>query len=184
MTVHGSELDYRTSMSGAISYDKDVEKIGRAVWPQMTDLEEYAVELVGEKLILVTAAVSFETMTLAAPELSAVHKLTMKLKTLQNIPYEERWPGSIWPSTQAFRDAYLFIQRSTLSSIPTPEVRLADDGEINFLWTGGDVHVDLGFYGTGTFSYFARSKNGRRLHGECVSASEGLPREIFKLFAS
>ena len=184
MTVYYSELNYQTSMLGAISYDMGVEELGRVEWPQITDLEDYSVKLIGEKLVLITAVAPFEKMTIAPPTLSTVHKLTIKLKALQNMPDNEKWPGSTWPSAQAFEDAHLFIHRSTLNSIPTPEVKLADDGEINFLWTGNKVHVDLGFYGTGAFSYFARGSDERRLHGECVSASKGLPQEIVTLFAA
>ncbi len=184
MTVHNSELSYQTSMIGALPYDMNVEQIGRAKWPLMTDMEDYSVDLFGEKLIQISAVPPMAKMTIAPSTLSTVHKLIVKLKALQNMPDSEKWPESTWPIAQAFDDANLFIRRSTLSSIPTPEIKLADDGEINFLWTGTRVHVDLGFYGTGTFSYFARGKDGRRLHGECVSALEGLPQEIVALFAA
>ena len=60
---------------------------------------------------------------------------------------------------------------------------MANDGEINFLWESDDVYVDLGFYGTGTYSYFARGKNGQGIHGEDVPASKGLSVEIVELFS-
>ena len=184
MTVHDSELNYQTSMIGAVSYDMNVEQIGRVKWPPMTDMEDYSVDLFGEKLIQISAIPPMAKMTIATSTLSTVHKLIVKLKALQNMPADEKWPESTWPICQAFDDANLFIRRSTLNSIPTPEIKLADDGEINFLWTGTGVHVDLGLYGTGTFSYFARGNDGKRFHGECVSASEGLPQEIVTLFAA
>ncbi len=94
---------------------------------------------------------------------------------------EERWPGAVWPDAQAFGDADTFIRRLPLASIPMPEIGLADDGEVNFLWESDGVHVDLGFYGTRTFSFFARDGDGAGIHGEDVPASHGLPREITAL---
>ena len=63
-----------------------------------------------------------------------------------------------------------------------PDIGLADDGEVNFLWKDKGVHVDLGFHGTRKFSYFARGRDGRRLHGDNLPVSEGLPVEVVNLF--
>ena len=70
----------------------------------------------------------------------------------------ERWPAAEWPSGRAFEDARTFIHALPVSSIPLPHLSFADDGEINFLWNQDGIHIDLGFYGTGTYSYFARGK--------------------------
>ncbi len=64
-----------------------------------------------------------------------------------------------------------------------PEISLANDGEINFLWESDGAYVDLGFYGSGTYSYFARGGSGREVRGEDVPASSGLPIEIVELFS-
>ena len=57
----------------------------------------------------------------------------------------------------------------------------ADDGEVNFLWKNAPVHVDLGFYGTGTYSYFACHTDGREFIGEAEPARKGLLSEVIQL---
>ena len=73
-----------------------------------------------------------------------------QLETHRKIRDNKRWPGAIWPDDKAFEDAQTFISCIPLELIPKPEIRLADDGEINFLWQSEDIHIDLGFYGTGS----------------------------------
>ena len=108
-------------------------------------------------------------------------KLLRQLDVIQNTPESERWPNADWPSEQAFKDANLFIQRLPPTAIHMPDLGLADDGEVNFLWKVGGVHLDLGFYGTGSFSYFARAQDGRKFYGDDIPASNGLPYEIASL---
>ena len=110
--------------------------------------------------------------------------LLAQLEELEKTPEEERWPGATWPTAQAFRDAKNFIRKLPLDSIPVPYIGLADDGEVNFLWKEDGVHVDLGFYGTRNYTYFARGKDGRPIDGEDILASEGLPSEIVELFTA
>lgn len=120
------------------------------------------------------------------PALPLKHSLTFQLiKNLKAYQYkseDERWPFAEWPSEKAFEDAYIFIKHLDLSSIPIPIITLADDGEVNFLWKYDPVHVDLGFYGTGNYSYFACHKDGRESIGDSVSANRGLLPEIIQLF--
>ena len=175
--------EYRTSMIGAVPYDLGIEQIVNAGWPQSTDMEDYASVLVDDSPPSETAFMPFERTTISQIAVTPLQHVIMRLDGLQNLSDVERWPGSIRPTAQAFMDAKRFVYRSTLSALPAPKITLADDGEINFLWSGGGVHVDLGFYGTGTYSYFARGAKGLRIHGEEVPASEGLPPEILELFA-
>ena len=42
----------------------------------------------------------------------------------------------------------------------------------------GGVHIDLGFYGTGTFSYYARGSDGREYFGDDLFASRPLPADL------
>ena len=113
---------------------------------------------------------------------SPAHRLLKKLEALRETPEEDRWPD--WPDAQAFEDARAFVLRLPLTSIPLPDIGLADDGEVNFLWKDGGVHVDLGFYGTHTFSYFAQGKDGRKIYGEEARVSEGLPAKIIALLVA
>ena len=116
------------------------------------------------------------------PKLSPTQQLLMKLEAYQNMPEDERWPPAKWPEEKAFEDAYNFIQHLDLNSIPMPIITLADDGEVNFLWKTPSVHVDLGFYGTGTYSYFACHTDGRRFISETEPAQKGLVSEVIQLF--
>lgn len=109
-------------------------------------------------------------------------QLIKKLEVCQYKPEEERWPCVKWPDEKAFEDAYFFIQHLDLTSIPVPTITLADDGEVNFLWKYDPVYVDLGFYGTGTYSYFACHKDGRESIGEFILVNRGLLPEVIQLF--
>ncbi len=108
--------------------------------------------------------------------------LLAQLKEFEKTPKEERWPDATWPSVQAFRDAEIFIRKLPLDSIPMPNIGLADDGEVNFLWDHDGVHVDLGFYGTGSYSYFACGKTGNKIYAEDALVSDDFPGEILALF--
>ena len=107
--------------------------------------------------------------------------LLWQLHTIQNTSESDRWPGADWPSEQAFEDARLFIRHLPPVAIRLPNMRLADDGEMNFLWKEDGIHIDLGFYGTGAFSYFARTRDGEKFYGDDVPASQGLPHALVNL---
>ncbi len=94
-----------------------------------------------------------------------------------------RWPGATWPTEQAFEDARVFLTKLPLADIPEPVIRFAGDGEINFLWTNENAHVDLGFYGTGAsdYSYFGHNRRGKEIQSESFLASDGLAQEIKNL---
>ncbi len=65
-----------------------------------------------------------------------------------------------------------------------PHISLAEDGEVNFTWSGGTIHVDLGFYGTGTFSYYSRDSEGREFFGDDISVTSSLPEELASLLSA
>lgn len=92
--------------------------------------------------------------------------------------------GTTQPCARAFADAQAFVQRLPVDSIPTPDIGLADDGEVNFLWITDDVYIDLGFYGTGSYSCFARDGNGREILHDDLPAVGGLPDDIASMFSS
>ena len=152
--------------------------------PRTTHVVIAAVESFSSEVVEEIAQASREDMIVSLPEPSPLLKLLVQLRMFQQTPEGERWPGAIWPNTQAFADARTFISRLPLNEIPLPEISLADDGEVNFFWKNDGVYIDLGFYGTGTCSYFARGKDGLRHYGEATPASEGLPLEITALFAA
>lgn len=110
-------------------------------------------------------------------------ELLRQLEKIKDTPEDERWPDAKWPTEQAFDDAEKFIGNLD-PTIPAPHISLANDGEINFWWNDMGVYIDLGFYGTGSYSYYAKDKEGEEYGDEEISASNGLPQEIMNLFTA
>ena len=104
-----------------------------------------------------------------------------RIAKLRRTPEDERAPWATWPDERAFDDAVMFARAWSSDTIRIPDVGLADDGEVNFLWKGADVHVDLGFYGDGTFSYYARDGDGKEYTDDDVPACVGLPTDLLAI---
>ena len=107
--------------------------------------------------------------------------LLERLAKLRSTPECKKWPGADWPEEAAFQDAQKFAERLPETMKARPHISLADDGEINFAWTREGMLIDLGFYGTGTYSYYARDKEGEELFGDDISASSPIPKELAAL---
>ncbi len=147
----------------------------RDEFPQLLDqLEMYRTETIGELAVGETAKRPSQWMRACQSRISPTIQLITRLTNLFETPEASRWPGTKWPVKRAFEDARAFITELPLAYIPEPEIRFADDGEINFLWTSKNVHIDLGFYGTGTYSYFGCNGEGQEIQDEAVLASDGL----------
>ena len=113
------------------------------------------------------------------------YPLLAKLKMLQNTPEADRFPGADWPTDQAFEEAASFVTLLPLPDILAPKIYIAHDGEINFLWKRDDgLHIDLGFYGDGTYSYYAIDKSGRESMGDDVAVSQGLPHVLTEMLTA
>lgn len=109
---------------------------------------------------------------------SQLSELVQRLEQLRSIPQGERWPSSEAPNDAAFRDARMFLDRLPFPLAALPHISLADDGEVNFTWDGEGVHIDLGFYGTGTYSYYARGSDEQEHFGDEVPAASSLPTDM------
>ena len=107
-----------------------------------------------------------------------LRQLVRHLERLRSMSEGERWPSSEPPDDAAFRDARVFLDRLPFPMAALPHISLADDGEVNFAWDCKGVHIDLGFYGTGTFSYYARGCDGREYFGDDLFASRPLPADL------
>lgn len=183
MNWHSTAVSYQTSMiePPQLGFSGNWLDMDQLLEP--TDTKKYAVKPFGVSVDVPTiGGLSSETM-LSLSSLVQRLGLQAQLKSLQLTPEKERWPDADWPSAQAFKDAETFITNLNLALIPMPHICLANDGEVNFFWKDGTVHVDLGFYGTCTFSYFARGRDGSKLYGEEIPACEGLPSKVEALFA-
>ena len=110
--------------------------------------------------------------------------LLRHLRELEQRPESERWSAAEWPSDKAFEDARTFIYALPMSSIPLPHLSFADDGEINFYWGQNGIHIDLGFYGTGTYSYYACCRDEEGFYDNDVPISSGLPGAVLALLGS
>ena len=109
--------------------------------------------------------------------------LLERLAELRWLPEEQRWPGADWPTEEAFQDGRRFTERLPVPLKAAPHISLADDGEVNFAWSRDGMLIDLGFYGTGTYSFYARGRDGKELFGDDISVMSPLPQELRALLA-
>ncbi len=109
--------------------------------------------------------------------------LLSRILDLRSTPESDRWTDAVWPDENAFADAAEFARRLPEPLKATPHISLADDGEVNFAWHHGKIRIDLGFYGTGTFSYYARDSAGNEICGDDVPARRAIPQDLRNLIA-
>ena len=109
--------------------------------------------------------------------------LLERLTKLRWLPEDQRWPSADWPHDEAFLDAGEFTEQLPVPLNAVPHISLADDGEVNFSWSQNGLRIDLGFYGTGTYSFYARDKTGKEWFGDNISATSPLPKELRRMLA-
>ena len=102
---------------------------------------------------------------------------------LKELRQRDTGPGAEPPAPAAFIDAKAFAGQLPTPLSEMPHISLADDGELNFAWNGGPMYIDLGFYGTGTYSFFARDKYGRKHHGDDLPATEPIPDTLIRILS-
>jgi hypothetical protein len=94
-------------------------------------------------------------------------------------------PGGVVPNAQAFKDAEIFILKLPLNRTEMPTINVASDGEVNFCWSNSDgAHIDLGFFGNGTYSYYARGGTGLEIMGEKIDTKNMVPDELINIASS
>lgn len=98
--------------------------------------------------------------------------------------YQEGWYDSIEgiPATsQTLKDAIAFTKNLDFNHTHIPYISLARDGEVNFWWDLKTIKLDLGFYGDGTYSYYAKLlENGKEFFGDDEVLKSILPLEILE----
>jgi hypothetical protein len=93
-------------------------------------------------------------------------------------------PGAVLPNAQAFKDAESFILQLPLNRTEMPTINVASDGEVNFCWSNRNgAHIDLGFFGNGTYSYYAGNA-GKEIMGENIETKSNVPDELIEIAAS
>ena len=116
-----------------------------------------------------------------APAVSAL--ILEVISKLRNVREAERAPWAEWPRALAFDEAVKFVRAWKREPEHMPNVGVAHDGEVNFLWKDGGVHVDIGFYADGTYSYYARDRQGCPYERDDVSPDDGLTEELLGILA-
>ena len=102
---------------------------------------------------------------------------------LNELSQKATGPEAEPPKPEAFAEAQAFAGQLPMPLAEMPHISLADDGEINFAWNGGPIYIDLGFYGTGVYSYFARDRYGQKHHGDEIPAQGPIPDNLLKTLA-
>jgi hypothetical protein len=59
------------------------------------------------------------------------------------------------------RDAMEFARRAAAAELVLPYPRLTADGEVMFYARRGNMYLDVGIHGDGTYSYYCRDAKGR-----------------------
>lgn len=130
------------------------------------------------------STLSDETLQPGNEPEQGIRSLLRRLADLYSTPENERWPNADWPTFTAFDDAWQFTNRLPSNLKGLPHISLADDGEVNFSWSGGAIHIDLGFYGTGTFSYYGRDSDGKEFFGDDIPVTSSLPEDLASLLSA
>ena len=113
-------------------------------------------------------------------------QLFERLDTFQNKAhgYEELDDIKL-PTDKAFKEAKDFIRLLPLATILAPKIYFPEDGEILFVWKRQEdkLHVDLGLYGDGKYSYLATNNNEEGLTEDEVDVKEGLSSKLLSMLA-
>ena len=99
---------------------------------------------------------SHATTTNYAPAMpSPKDMLDAELLAYRDLP--PGWDGyeGVPASIDAISDAFDFLDKMP-EDIPLPYPQIATDGEVGLYWRTDEVYVEVGFYGDGEFSYYAR----------------------------
>ncbi|MCJ2067946.1 hypothetical protein MKK75_03835 [Methylobacterium sp. J-030] len=101
--------------------------------------------------------------------------------------YEAGWDGSdsIGPTVETVKQAIAFAHDlHSLGNIAQPYISLASDGEINFYWDTPQLTLDLGFTGTGRYSYYGRTPDGVEFVEDGAELGQPLPADLIAVLRS
>ncbi|MNJ33324.1 hypothetical protein D3C77_280080 [compost metagenome] len=97
---------------------------------------------------------------------------------------EPGWDGyaAKVPASSAIDEAEQFSSNVLpAEEFQLPTVTAAADGEVNFSWKNALGYIDLGFYGDGSYSYYAKSTEGLEFLSDESSLTEHLPDQVLKI---
>ena len=99
---------------------------------------------------------------------SAEDKLHARLLSYLDLTNDWDGYGAVPPSIDAVLDAVDFLVMRP-RDVPLPFPQIASDGEVGLYWRTGEVHAEVGFYGDGDLSYYARHIPASGAPRECGS---------------
>jgi len=106
------------------------------------------------------------------------------LSTLASFKHlEDGWAGfeSKKPDDRSIQEAEAFALRIlNAPSMIEPIISPATDGEVSFFWENSHITLDLGFYGDGSFSFYAKTQDGEEFFGDNYSIDSELPMKVFE----
>lgn len=105
------------------------------------------------------------------------------IRRLANLEHDWDGYGSSAPKQSARDDAEVFASfNAGLLEMALPRISAASDGEVNYYWKNARGLLDLGFYGDGTYSFYAELADGREFAADEVAINQALPNELIQLF--
>lgn len=113
---------------------------------------------------------------------SSIDAIMFKIRKIS--AYADDWDGygSSAPSETAADDAERFaVFNLAIRSLAHPSISASSDGEINFAWQNPKGIIDLGFFGDGNYSYYAKSADGKEFFVDEASILEPLPPELLEI---
>ncbi|WP_259757445.1 hypothetical protein [Pseudomonas sp. GCEP-101] len=99
---------------------------------------------------------------------------------------EENWDGygGVRIGQDSRNDAELFsAYHAAEIEKCLPKISCAGDGEINFSWKTAFGVIDLGLYGDGKYSYYAKSTDGRVYISDEEDLATPLPDEVIRIIS-
>jgi hypothetical protein len=129
-------------------------------------------------IVTTDQSISILSCSIPSADSTPTKDLFDRLKDLKT-KYSSVWlPGSLIPNESAFEDARNFVRTLPLMQILNPSIHVAADGEVTFEWKQDNFHIDLGFYGDNTFSYYATKTGQQPLFGDDIPVERGIPKEL------
>jgi hypothetical protein len=117
------------------------------------------------------------------PTLDYAKSLLDRVRYLRRTYTAPFGPNAVIPSVEAFKDAEAFIRKLPLHRTGLPTINVASDGEVNFDWSTNAIQIDLGFFGNGTYSYYARGGNYGEISGDGIAVETEVPKELVRIAA-
>lgn len=109
--------------------------------------------------------------------------IKMRTKVRKLASYQRGWDGfeGIAPAKEAIGEAESFISMITKNQILEPYISLAADGEINFYWKNDDFLLDVGFFGEGVYSLYAKMTSGKEIIKDDLKLTAPLLEDVASL---